>query len=232
MLTTPSDLGTDMVTLVVGRDRQKFVVHKKLLVNQSNYFKASTTWSAEAADSTITFEDDDPDAFRLLIGWVYRGDIPRAQRYITKPDFPNPRELSPYLALTTIDRDIDMSSELEEPDSELESAIVVGEHICAHIDFDLFSPEEIRFADYREKISKFGAQGGDAGPSKPRTPSRLRQQWLDRDAPATTVTDGTRDPRIVGETQVTDGNAETLYTSSLTSDMAPPDVSAPACAAA
>ncbi|KAG7292591.1 hypothetical protein NEMBOFW57_002626 [Staphylotrichum longicolle] len=111
------DLGTDVVVLRVGHDRQEFIVHKKLLASQGKVVNliVSKKTVTEAGQNVITFERDDPDVFRLLVGWLYRGHIPRAEPYIDKPDYAEsinrsaPGPSLPDLSFTT-DEDVAMAS--------------------------------------------------------------------------------------------------------------------------
>ncbi len=124
---TPSDLGTDMVTLLVGPTRVKFIVHKKLLVRQKIFFCGSPLAigaSLGADEGVVTLQDDDPDAFRLLIGWLYQGRIPRLQPY--KPGFAElPETASSGLSLpvspTAHDQDVDMDAPPEDSDPKTDS---------------------------------------------------------------------------------------------------------------
>ena len=122
-----SDLGTDMVTLLVGPARVKFIVHKELLVRQAIFFCGSPLAigaSPEADEGVVTLEDDDPDAFRLLVGWLYQGHIPRVRP--SKPGFSeSPQSASPGRSLpappATQDQDVDMEVTPEESDPKTDS---------------------------------------------------------------------------------------------------------------
>jgi hypothetical protein len=122
----PSDLGTDTVTFYVGPNRQHFVVHKNLLVTQSNYFKGALTGTLykEATEGVVNLEEDDPDSFRLLVAWLYTGRIPRVRPFVMRPDFSKLKSKSKKITsapakpvLTTTGRILpDLGVRLPEPD--------------------------------------------------------------------------------------------------------------------
>ncbi|KAE8371695.1 hypothetical protein BDV26DRAFT_121266 [Aspergillus bertholletiae] len=61
----------------VGVDDTPFDVHIELLCDHSPYFDAlyEERTKKSIADCAISFPDDDPDAFSVLVSWMYRGDI-------------------------------------------------------------------------------------------------------------------------------------------------------------
>jgi hypothetical protein len=64
------DLGFEIVDIYVGAERKRYVVHKKLLVDQSEYFHKALTGSfMEAEENSIHLKEEDPTAVALLIGW-------------------------------------------------------------------------------------------------------------------------------------------------------------------
>lgn len=70
-----------MVSIYVGPERKHYVVHKRLLTSQSDYFdKALNGGFKEAEENKIHLEEDDPAAVGLLVGWLYRGVIPGTGR--------------------------------------------------------------------------------------------------------------------------------------------------------
>ncbi|OGM44047.1 hypothetical protein ABOM_007797 [Aspergillus bombycis] len=74
----------------VGVDDTPFDVHLELLCDHSPYFDElyEDRTVKPLTDFTISFPDDDPDVFSLLIGWMYRGEIaetssaPRTSLYL------------------------------------------------------------------------------------------------------------------------------------------------------
>lgn len=142
-----------MVTLLVGPDRQKFVVHKNPLVSQSNYFKSAlaTNQFREAIEGAVTFDEDDTDAFRLLISWLYRGHIPRVQPFIAKPDFSIQDMAQSDAAATgatpplSIEKD---DANILDTSRDPDGNETVTKHLSFLLTYRQFSPEEIRLADY------------------------------------------------------------------------------------
>lgn len=91
----------DIVDVYVGPNRTKFVIHKQLLTSKSEYFnKALNGKFREAAENQITLEEDPPEAFDLLVVWLYRGTFPKTnermssafsmQDYLQTPSFSTP----------------------------------------------------------------------------------------------------------------------------------------------
>ncbi|KAM3070054.1 hypothetical protein ACMFMF_008404 [Clarireedia jacksonii] len=74
--TRAEDLGTDVVDIIVGPKRKRFVVHKQLLTSQSTYFKNTLREPNMVNENKIYFDDEDPAAVALFVGWLYRGSIP------------------------------------------------------------------------------------------------------------------------------------------------------------
>ena len=67
-------MGTEVVSIYVGEERKRFVVHKDLLTSQSEYFdKALNGNFKEAEENAIYFKEDDPVAIGFLVTWLYRG---------------------------------------------------------------------------------------------------------------------------------------------------------------
>lgn len=70
-------MGFEVVDIFVGPERKRYVVHKKLLTEQSDYFhKAFTGSFIEAEENSIHLKEEDPAAVALLVGCLYRGIIP------------------------------------------------------------------------------------------------------------------------------------------------------------
>ena len=76
-------MGTDVIDIYVGPSRKHFVVHKNLLTSKSDYFNKALNGSfKEAAEQSITFEELEPAAFALMIGWLYKGTIPGIEKQL------------------------------------------------------------------------------------------------------------------------------------------------------
>lgn len=65
-----------MVTVLVGKGREKHIVHEQVLCERSPFFAAAfdKEWK-EGQERTIPLPDDDPEAFALYLQWIYRGKI-------------------------------------------------------------------------------------------------------------------------------------------------------------
>ncbi|KAK0731479.1 hypothetical protein B0H67DRAFT_606174 [Lasiosphaeris hirsuta] len=76
-----------------GRTRQrKFVVHKDLLVNSCNYFKAALCdgFYQEGVHNTIELEDDDPEAIAVFVGYIYQEKVPKIELLALNGYTPSP----------------------------------------------------------------------------------------------------------------------------------------------
>jgi hypothetical protein len=70
-------MGDEMASIYVGPKRKKFLVHKKLICEASDFFsKAFTGGFQESQGDSMHLPDDDPNAFALFIDWIYRSKIP------------------------------------------------------------------------------------------------------------------------------------------------------------
>jgi hypothetical protein len=154
-------MGTEIASIYVGADCKHFVVHKKLLTSQSEYFdKALNGKFREAEENTIHLKEDDPVAVGLLIAWLYRGVIPGSYNKInpfarlTQNSLPESTDPIPYP---------DMGTVLPFASSRL-SVSYPGQndsltHICSDDLYNNFSPEELRMADYRS-LRRYGPSVG------------------------------------------------------------------------
>lgn len=62
------------MTIFVGADKEKFVVHKDLICSKSEYFRAAFAGRfKEAEEEEMRFENVSPAVFRTVINWVYTG---------------------------------------------------------------------------------------------------------------------------------------------------------------
>lgn len=70
-------MGDQSVIIFVGPERKRYLIHKTLLTNQSEYFdKALNGPFKEADEQSIYLEEETPAAFDLLVGWLYQNSIP------------------------------------------------------------------------------------------------------------------------------------------------------------
>ncbi|THV48585.1 hypothetical protein BGAL_0239g00070 [Botrytis galanthina] len=75
-LMTPEALN-ETVILYVGIDRKKYIVHKKILCDHSEFFNAGfNSGFKEATDGEMHLPEDDPATFADLIEYLYRGTLP------------------------------------------------------------------------------------------------------------------------------------------------------------
>ncbi|TGO48339.1 hypothetical protein BCON_0243g00110 [Botryotinia convoluta] len=66
----------EMVDLIVGPEKAVFRVNKSLLCNQIPYFdKMFNGGFKEATDGLASFPEDFPEAFDILIQWIYSGRL-------------------------------------------------------------------------------------------------------------------------------------------------------------
>lgn len=70
-------LGDEIVTLYVGKKRQKIPVHKKLICDRCEYFsKAIGGNFSEAEKGEMYLPEDQPEAVSSLVDYLYRGALP------------------------------------------------------------------------------------------------------------------------------------------------------------
>lgn len=68
---------TDHVTVVVGPERRKYVIHKTFLTHYSEYFNNALNGSwEEAEDRAITLHDIEPGIFNVFVDWLYSQNLP------------------------------------------------------------------------------------------------------------------------------------------------------------
>jgi hypothetical protein len=165
-----------MVTLFVGPARKKFVVYRGLLVKESQYFRSAlgSHMFKEAVEGVMTLEEDDPDAFRLLISWVYRRYLPVVQPFVHKPDFNSQqngsqpsagdREQTPPLTIgvdggvgavpentanVRVEPEYSANMDVEEEDGTDGDGVRGNNiHLSFRPTYNNFSREEIKLADY------------------------------------------------------------------------------------
>jgi hypothetical protein len=76
--------GNDIITLIIGtgESARTYSVHKELLCSASEYFRAALgTGFKEAADKTLTMQDECPIAFAVIYGFLYTGEVRHASFY-------------------------------------------------------------------------------------------------------------------------------------------------------
>ncbi|TGO72243.1 hypothetical protein BELL_0476g00070 [Botrytis elliptica] len=84
-LMTPEVLN-ETVILHVGPKREKYIVHKKVLCDQSEFFNAGFNKGfQEGSNGEMYLPEDDPAACADLIEYLYRGTLPYADETTTRP---------------------------------------------------------------------------------------------------------------------------------------------------
>ncbi|TGO68100.1 hypothetical protein BOTNAR_0030g00220 [Botryotinia narcissicola] len=70
------------MTSMTGKEKQKFTLHKQLLCESVEYFRAAFSAGGfrESQTSSMDMPEDDPEAFELFIHWLYRGEVRRAAK--------------------------------------------------------------------------------------------------------------------------------------------------------
>lgn len=96
--------GAEIVTLLVGRDKVKFLVHKDILCQESPYFeKAFKSGFKEATENSLTLLGEKSDIVNSLVDWLYSGtldfSVPNDRQ--TQPCYREPLYL--YLVADTYD---------------------------------------------------------------------------------------------------------------------------------
>lgn len=64
------------ITVVVGSEQQKFIVHRDVLTKSSTFFQCAIkpSWT-RSRDRQIKMPDQDVTAFEIYINWLYSGTI-------------------------------------------------------------------------------------------------------------------------------------------------------------
>jgi hypothetical protein len=82
-------LGEDTVTIIVGEGEaaKKFVLHKNFLVDKVAFFeKMFNSHFLESTTGTATLPEDSPEAFEVLVEWVYCSTLETLQGDPFQPD--------------------------------------------------------------------------------------------------------------------------------------------------
>lgn len=73
-------MGSDIVTLVVGKKRKEFKVHKKLICEASKFFNDAFNGPfKEGKEGIMYMPEDDPDVITYLVDWLYRSPLPMVE---------------------------------------------------------------------------------------------------------------------------------------------------------
>jgi len=158
-------MGEAVVTVLVGPDEKRYTVHKSLLTAQSEYFdRALNGKFKEADEQTIRLTEESPDAFDLLIGWLYQGQLPVAGFHSTAFDTvpsgedtevevhePSMTSKPPPPNTGTFDLQYTPVNEAALSSAQVNSFNTWTDrymHICRQPFYQSASPEELRLADY------------------------------------------------------------------------------------
>jgi hypothetical protein len=149
-------LGFEVVDIYVGPERQRYVVHKKLLTSQSEYFdKAFNGSFKEADENSIHLKEEDPAALALLVGWLYgRGVITDTEKP-TKPFVNNAIFSSSESVTIPVSEEGTAYPFLPTVPPFNNTLLGFGtvqdlfQHLCGQVQYAIFSPEELRLADYK-----------------------------------------------------------------------------------
>lgn len=69
-------MSAELLTIVVGPDKVKFMPHKDVLCSRSDHFKnAFEKGFRESGKNEMSFPEDDPEAFGLLLRWMYESRL-------------------------------------------------------------------------------------------------------------------------------------------------------------
>ncbi|KAJ8069701.1 hypothetical protein OCU04_000126 [Sclerotinia nivalis] len=65
-------LGHELVTVTVGKEKRKFVLHRQLLCDSVPYFRSAFSAGGfkESQESSMDMPEDEPEAFELFINWL------------------------------------------------------------------------------------------------------------------------------------------------------------------
>ncbi|EXJ82851.1 hypothetical protein A1O3_06666 [Capronia epimyces CBS 606.96] len=71
--------GTEFVILILGKQKQKFLIHKNLLCASSGFFNdVFNSDFVQVGDQQYTLPHDDPGLFHLVQDWLYSGRVPES----------------------------------------------------------------------------------------------------------------------------------------------------------
>jgi hypothetical protein len=143
-----------IVTICVGPERTPFRVHQKLLTRSCKFFDAALCGSfKEGINGIAHLKEDDPDAFGLLLTWLYRGRLP----------FFNPAILTKAPRVSELPKDntasgvIKLPSTFTTPREWQEGGVLVPSHIRSIFALEMYislSPEELQLLEGPHVIGK------------------------------------------------------------------------------
>ncbi|TVY40715.1 hypothetical protein LSUB1_G002409 [Lachnellula subtilissima] len=69
------NLGTELVTIYVGKEQKEYIVHKKAICDTADYFSKAFTGAFEERVGVMYLPEESSDAFGLFVHWLYRGRV-------------------------------------------------------------------------------------------------------------------------------------------------------------
>jgi hypothetical protein len=79
-------MGSEIVSVFVGKKRKEFNVHKKLICKASKFFNDAFTGTfKEGQDNKMYMPEDDPDVFACFVDWLYRNPLPAVEDNFEDP---------------------------------------------------------------------------------------------------------------------------------------------------
>ncbi|KAK0118545.1 hypothetical protein ONS95_007433 [Cadophora gregata] len=99
-------LGTEIVDIYVGNDSSKkhFQIHKAILCSKLPFFDSMfNSGFKEGINNSANLPEDDPDAFDVLLEWIYTGSLPKF-RWVKQPGQPAVGNYRHTCLLTLVDK--------------------------------------------------------------------------------------------------------------------------------
>jgi hypothetical protein len=76
-----SGKGSELVTIIVGQEKEQFAVHESLLTHSSAFFRAALSGQfKEASERCVTLDGEDPVVFEFFVYWLYYSTFPTSIR--------------------------------------------------------------------------------------------------------------------------------------------------------
>lgn len=69
-------MGTDFVTVYVGKARKEYIIHEKVICDVADYFSKAFTGAFKERERIIHLPEEDTEAFGLFVDWLYKGIVP------------------------------------------------------------------------------------------------------------------------------------------------------------
>jgi len=79
-------MGSETVSVLVGKKRKEFNVHKKLICQASKFFNDAFSGPfKEGQENRMHMPEDDPEVFSCFVDWLYRNPLPVVEDTIKVP---------------------------------------------------------------------------------------------------------------------------------------------------